>query len=247
LIILATLPHPILIVLPICGLIGVAGRRRWVVIAPALLFIILYTFYTFFLIHYCIAAVPAVALLAVLGLRALKDSAPSAWRMRSGLVLATIVCMGCLAVLPESHGWTPDLAPSRLMAMVHGKLAHISGKAVVLFRFSEAHNSKYEEPVYNADTAWPDDERIIRAHDLGDAQNHQLYAYYAADPSDCRCYLYDEGNSRHPLMYLGRAADLAAMKSPPTSQPVDTAYSVGDKLMQHPVRRKRPKKSSPAI
>jgi hypothetical protein len=58
--------------------------------------------------------------------------------------------------------------------------------SIVLFKFDipvEDSVKIREEPVYNVDAPWPDDEQMIRAHDFG-PRNIQLFDYYARkDPT----------------------------------------------------------------
>jgi hypothetical protein len=95
---------------------------------------------------------------------------------------------------------------------VDDRLAAVAGRpAIVLFRFDPATSNTHVEPVYNSDVAWPDDARVIRAHDLGDAANARLLAYYAAREPGRRVYRYDRAKSAaaSPLRYLGTAGELA--------------------------------------
>jgi hypothetical protein len=64
----------------------------------------------------------------------------------------------------------------------------------------------HEEPVYNVETASPDDATAIRAHDLG-AENARLFEYYAKRSPDRAVYRFDEGEEK--LEYLGMVTELA--------------------------------------
>ncbi|MDB5301841.1 MAG: hypothetical protein JWO87_3504, partial [Phycisphaerales bacterium] len=72
----------------------------------------------------------------------------------------------------------------------------------------------FEEPVYNTDVAWPDDAPVIRAHDLGDARNREIYAYYARTQPECMFYRFDP-QATPSLKELGRARDLAPASTRP--------------------------------
>ena len=78
----------------------------------------------------------------------------------------------------------------------------------MLFRFGPGANP-LAEPVYNADVAWPDDARVIRAHDLGDAANRKLMEYYASRQPERRVYCYDRTATADPLTYLGTVREMA--------------------------------------
>jgi hypothetical protein len=70
--------------------------------------------------------------------------------------------------------------------------------------------SVHAEPVYNVDVAWPDDARVIRAHDLGPERDRALFAYYARVSPDRAVYVYDRAKGFGPdaLTYLGTAKEL---------------------------------------
>jgi hypothetical protein len=76
----------------------------------------------------------------------------------------------------------------------------------VLFRFSD--RNAHEEPVYNTDAAWPDDATVIRAHDLGERRNREIYRYYAQRQPDRAFYRYDRADDS--IRFLGFARDLSS-------------------------------------
>ncbi|MDB5333383.1 MAG: hypothetical protein JWP03_4534 [Phycisphaerales bacterium] len=90
---------------------------------------------------------------------------------------------------------------------------NVTTPAVVLFVYYPG-GLFFEEPVYNTSTAWPDDAPIIRAHDLGDARNREIFAYYARTQPDRMFYRFDPA-ATPSLTELGRARDLAAGNKPP--------------------------------
>jgi hypothetical protein len=74
----------------------------------------------------------------------------------------------------------------------------------VLFRFAPGDNV-IEEPVYNNAAAWPDDQDIVRAHDLG-ARNIEIVRYYAERQPDRTFYRFDR--AARTLTPLGTAPTL---------------------------------------
>ena len=80
------------------------------------------------------------------------------------------------------------------------------GPAVVLFTWSPA-RSNHDEPAYTAAAGWPDDARIVRAHDLGPARDRELFRYYAERQPSRVAYRFDERTGE--LSRLGIVADLA--------------------------------------
>jgi hypothetical protein len=105
-----------------------------------------------------------------------------------------------------------------LLRDVDRKLAKLEHTpAVVLFRY-DPERMIHEEPVYNVETAWPDDAAVIRAHDLGAERNVELFAYYAARSPGRAVYRYDE--KTRELSYLGTVVEMArAAATMPASGP----------------------------
>ena len=203
------LPNPLLIALLPVGLLGLT-HRRWIFWLPLPLFVLIYASYTFFLPHYAVAIAPA-AIINVIAVRdALQRTWPGGTGKLSGLPLsfALVVIALCLTALPQFNPTRHDQwfdAP--LLRDVDAKLAKIERPAVVLFKY-DPDRSLHEEPVYNTAAAWPDDAKVIRAHDLGDNANAKLFAYYAARSPARAVYRYDEKDGS--LNYLGTAQGLAA-------------------------------------
>jgi hypothetical protein len=130
-----------------------------------------------------------------------------AWpRYRSpiGTALALLVTAATLATLPELRGDSPDQLARPTLKAVEAQLATIRGRALVLFTYHVG-DDFHEEPVYNIDAPWPDDQRIVRAQDLGD-RNGELLNYYAQLQPDRMVYRFD----RHTLSLepLGNVAEL---------------------------------------
>jgi hypothetical protein len=165
-----------------------------------------YASYTFFLSHYAVAIVPAVIcnLLAV-GV-VLRRTWPADATQPIGWAITAATLALALTALPEVNPARRDQwfdAP--LLRQVDKDLAGIKGPAIVLFRF-DPERMVHEEPVYNTEAAWPDDARVIRAHDLG-GENALLFAYYAKRSPTRAVYWYDEKDEK--LNYMGTVAELA--------------------------------------
>jgi hypothetical protein len=199
--------HALFILLPL----GVLAARRPPLVAflaGTLLLPLFYAFWPFFLAHYALVTVPAFLLLMLLGGATLRHRFPLA----DG---AVAVSLGVLAIgaMPL---WGPNLdrhpsAPT--LADIRDKLATLDHRpAVVLFHYETGGASVHEEPVYNIDTAWPDDAPVIRAHDLG-ARNGEIYRYYAGRQPDRGFYRYDR--TTRTLTFLGFARELAQQSAAP--------------------------------
>jgi hypothetical protein len=188
-----TLPHPLLILLLPVGLPGLCSRRRLALAAVLPLLIAAYTLNPFLLSHYLLIWSPPVILLIVLA---------SAVRIELGL----LVLAACVAGQPGIDPHAVWRWPTPLLDDGHDKLAHLPRTpAFVLFRY-DPRRSFNEEPVYNSDVAWPDDARVVRAHDLG-AENAGIIRYYAEHQPQRVFYRYD--NYTGELSELGTAAQLA--------------------------------------
>jgi hypothetical protein len=201
-----TLPSPLLIALLPVGLLALGDRKRWVLWSALPLFLLIYSQYTFFLPHYAVAIAPAVIMSLLAAIPALQSTWPRArWIAPTAACLIATLCLTAL----------PELNPSRkdqwfdapLLRDVDAKLAGLPHTpAVVLFKF-DPERMIHEEPVYNLQSANPDDAPVIRAHDLGDEANRKIFTYYAARQPTRAFYRYDEATGK--LTHLGQARDLA--------------------------------------
>ena len=203
--------HVLFVLLPLGVLgIGTATNRRpplLALLAGALLLPLVFAFWPFFLAHYALVTVPAFLVVALVGADVLRRRFPCS----DG---AVAVSLGVLALgaMPLA-GPTLDRFPTApTLGDVRSKLQRLDHTpAVVLFRYETGGASIHEEPVYNLDTAWPDDARVIRAHDLG-ARNVEIFRYYAGRQPDRYFYRYDR--TTRTLSPLGLARELARQPAP---------------------------------
>ena len=208
------LPGQLLLVILPLGLLA-AERKHWVCIAVLPLFIAAYTGFAWLLAHYCLVVAPAVCLLVLLSERTLADTWP---RLRAGIATGFTAAMLtlCIAPLPECNRlmrdewwfhppvvrWDHDVLPTL-----------VKTPALVLYRFNPG-NSPYDEPVYNTETANPDDATIIRAQFLSPEQNRRLFEYYAKTQPQRHVYMVNRTDTLEqqprelPLRYLGEVGDL---------------------------------------
>jgi hypothetical protein len=212
-------------------LLALAGDgRRWEVFATLPLFLGLYVFYSFFLEHYAVVVAPAVALAAVLALPALESAWPR-WRAAIATGFTMFVAAACVLVLPEvdrllgspgGQAVSDEPFDSHLMRVLRVDLkSAITQPAIVLVRWEKGPlgGRTFEMPVYNIDSANPDDARIIYANDLGPQRNAELVRYYARRDPGRTIYLFDRGAldtpDGEPLRELGTAGRLAEAIGPP--------------------------------
>ncbi len=181
-----TLPAGILALLLPASVLGFQRPDRLALLAVAPVFLLLYLPNPFFLVHYTIPLVPVTAFLLAL---AIHELARGDTRIRA--LFSIIVIAVCLSVTPEFRPDVRDgvVPPMPLTAMLHHQLADAVSQAgaVVLFRY-QAGDNPVEDPVYNDDVLWPDDARVIRAHDLG-TRNIEIAHYFASTQPWRRFYL----------------------------------------------------------
>ena len=211
--ILLGIPHAILIALLPAGAWAALSRRGipMAIVAPFPLFVLLYWPYAFFLPHYTLIAAPAIIAMLMLGRAAAMDLfPPGRSRTAIGAMLAAVIGGVALVELPEFNRLNADeFFPATGLTQIDKALAGAippGERAVVLFRYPSDGGNPHEEPVYNPSAAWPDDARIIRAHDLGE-RNIELLRYYAKLQPGRVIWRYDRGSGE--LTRLGAVGDLA--------------------------------------
>ncbi|MGH7215305.1 MAG: hypothetical protein ACREIT_11135, partial [Tepidisphaeraceae bacterium] len=217
------LPDGLLVVLALLGA-GAAWRRpvRWVMLAPPLLFLGIYAFMPYLVLHYNAIAAPGLAFASVLGIAAIGAACPARLRRRGVTPALALACtLLCLSALPELNrsmrddaGHLPGVTAAEVLIP-----PMVGDHAVVLFRFGPR-SSIHDEPVFNSQVAWPDDARVVRAHDLG-PRNVEIFRYYARIQPERTFWLFDRGN--FSLTYLGKASELGKIDQWPatsaTTQP----------------------------
>ncbi|MDB5173225.1 MAG: putative rane protein [Phycisphaerales bacterium] len=209
-----------LLFIPI-ALAGLGDRRRLILMGTLPLFVLIYSLNPIFLEHYAILIMPAVIFAILLGGRTLAAGLPR-WERQvfAAFVLAVLTISGTSFWEVNRHVSTAQTAvsdetfSSPLLQILHDRLAEdVTQPAVVLFTYHPG-GRFFEEPVYNTDVAWPDDAPVIRAHDLGDARNREIYAYYARTQPERMFYRFDP-QATPSLKELGRARDLAPASTRP--------------------------------
>lgn len=195
-----------LLFLPVpAGLLLMRDPRRWAVVSVLPLWCVLYSFYVFHYAHYYVAVVPSVMILTFAGFESISRLMP---RTREAVLCLRAVLPAVVSVLvmPQFKSDVMDqFVNNGVEEGVRATLSQIAEPAVVLFDWSGDVIPEWEA-VYNIDAAWPDDCRVIRAHDLGE-RNIELYRYYADHQPQRIVYRYDA--STGALTKLGKVTDLA--------------------------------------
>jgi hypothetical protein len=199
-----TLPHPLLWILVPAGLLGLCGGKRWVIAGVAPLFVIGYAFYAFFLQPYTLMIAPAIAMCVMLATDTIRRAWPRGAQFTATFLLLSIAGL-TIAQLPEFNRVARDQEWSNSFRKLDTQLERLGGPCIVLFRPSNDERAT-SLPVYNVETAWPDDARVIRANDLG-PRNVELFRYYAARSPRRMVYRYDQNDDS--IHELGWANELS--------------------------------------
>lgn len=169
-------------------------------------FAVAYSIYGMYVTQYSSQMMPLLAILVVAGASGLTADFPRRAAMSLGGycggvigVIATTLCIMTNNGLGNDFSWD-------VMLFNYDSMPRIVHKpALVMYRYGEK-SSPFIEPVYNLDTAWPDDADVIRVHDFGPKRDLELFRYYAAFQPDRNVYVFDRdlGN----LKSLGTVATL---------------------------------------
>jgi len=203
----AGLPTALLAALLPLGLLQITGKSRWILPAALLLFFGIYMFYPAFLKHYALVVAPAIILLVALAAPALAAAFPTAEAKITTTVFAFILGC-CLATMIVIAGKTDaNFREATQLVLANLQIAdHVHAPAIVLFTFDERADVN-DEPVYNAEVAWPDDAPVIRCHDLGEDFNRQIFAYYAAHGPNRAVWRFSRTDAS--LKYVGTVREMA--------------------------------------
>jgi len=218
----STLPHPYFLMLLPLGMYALwrgrddgpdpkKARRltvaRGVMVAVVPTFLLVYAAWPWFLKHYLLPPSPGMILIVLLGAKCLSDRASLSGRQNLSMFIPLLLTLMCVTIWPGLGATSKDqgFVDKNLRTTEKAMYDAVQAPAVVFFRFDPS--SPYNlEPVYNTDTAWPDDAPIIRAHDLG-ARSLDLVRYYADLQPDRRIYKLNRADNE--VQYLGTAREVA--------------------------------------
>lgn len=203
----AGLPVVLLAALLPLGLLQIGRNSRWILPVALVLFFAIYMFYPAFLKHYALVVAPAFILLVALAGPVLAAAFPSAGSRMNACIVAFILgcCLATMIVIARKDD--SNFRAANVLAMANEQIAdHVHAPAIVLFTFDQRADVN-DEPVYNADVAWPDDAPVIRCHDLGDQFNRKIFEYYAHHGPDRAVWRFSRTDGS--LKYVGTARKLA--------------------------------------
>jgi len=201
-------PFPALLILLPAGVV-LARFRSLVLLATIDIFVGLYFCYVFFLPHYTIVVAPAIIVGILIGTARLPLILPLRFRSFASCWLVCMVVGISIFALPQWDKESNDeMFDAPLLTKVDQTLDQLAEPSVVLFTYDPKRNV-HEEPVYNVTTAWPDDAKVIRAHDRG-TDNLALFNYYAKSQPSRKIYEFNEATGE--LKSLGSAGELSTIR-----------------------------------
>ena len=211
-----TLPHPALFILAAAGLLSLREIRRATFSAFMLTFLPAYACVVFFLVHYLFPLLAPMTCLVFMGWGSLELRLAGQTHRNRRIPADLHPCSfhrGLAGIQRGDPSGAIDFH-DREQRLANAWLSNLpKTPAVVLFRFDPSICDPHDEPVYNDGVAWPDDAPVIRARDLGRAEDWKLIDYYAQRQPDRWIYIYDRAaalESRSPLSQpLGTAGELA--------------------------------------
>jgi hypothetical protein len=188
-------------------------QRAWVLALAMPIWVLIYAGHFWFFSLYNIPAFAAVIVLVLAG----AQTAAATWsRVREYLTVAIYGAIVGLSATtwPQLNRMAQDPTMRYMyqptMADIERTLRQLPHQpAVVLFKFNPSWGVSLE-PAYNPDVAWPDDAKVIRAHDLGE-RDAELFTYYSRIKPARAVYRFDEKDGR--ITYLGMVPELAKVLS----------------------------------
>jgi hypothetical protein len=189
-----TLPHPFVVIFLLVGLLGLRyARDRGAAIAmwAALPMLMLaYAFNAFLMAHYMVIWLPPIVLMIVLIPEALRRTFSRAANAIPAAAALLFAIAAAVAAQPGVNPHATQQFQTPIVSDAREKLAALRAPAIVFFTY-DLEGDFDDEPVYNLETPWPDDARVVRAHDLG-PRNAELVKYYAAKGQRRAVYVYDQ-------------------------------------------------------
>ncbi|MGD1275997.1 MAG: hypothetical protein ABR964_02085 [Tepidisphaeraceae bacterium] len=209
-----TLPAPLVVILIPVALVSLWEMRRAVIVLSMLLFLAAYTVYAIALPHYMVAVMPAMTWCVLMGWESVERAWSGARPVVGVFLLLALAGLSIHNICRHDDRAVSGLDLYNELRQINQNMQRLPiTPAVVLFRFDPTVSSFHDEPVYNADTAWPDDAMVVHAHDLGMLQNAKLIEYYAQRQPDRVFYIYDRGapsRGEYPLSRpMGTARQLS--------------------------------------
>lgn len=180
----------LLLILVPAALIAMRDRRQWIVVSILPLWCISFSFYVFDYAHYYVTLLPSVLVLVFAGFDSIERLFPGGIQVVRS-VRAVLPAAIAVAAMPQ---FKIDLDEQFLKLPMEAAIREfektIDGPGILLVRWGPE-NAPHAEVVYNVHNVWPDNAKLIRAHDLGEAANQKLFRYYAQRQPARKVYLFD--------------------------------------------------------
>ncbi len=201
------LPTLLLTALIPIAMLGLRNQQRWVVWSMYACHMVGSACFYLFAAQYVMAVAPSLIFTVLLGADTLARFFPPRGIMAVFLPLAIVFLAMHRICLNEQGAFNPN-EPGTAMQMNYEVIPkRVKLPALVMFHYDPAENAPLHEPVYNWDALTPDDASLVRAHDLGELRNLELYRYYARVQPNRNVYLYD--HMHQSFGSLGVVKDIA--------------------------------------
>lgn len=209
-------PDMLLVIVVPAAFLAMRDLRRWLVLLVMPLWWLAYTFHVFTFAHYYVFYSTSMFVLIFAGFDGIATAfGPRGRRfvMTAQIILPIVISVMALPQFKKDvrDQWFANPIELTLEKAIASLPA--GERRIILVRYDERAIPE-QEVVYNIDTAWPDDAQTIRAHDLGDGRDGELYRYYAQRQPDRVVYRFDRKDLS--LTRLGAVTELDAATTRPT-------------------------------
>jgi hypothetical protein len=206
-------PDMLLVIAVPASLLALRDTRRWMVLLVMPLWWLAYTLHVFTFAHYYVFYSASMFVLIFAGFDGIASClGPRGKRsMRAAQIVMPMVIS--VMAMPQfkkdvRDQWFANPVELELERQV-AKLP-AGERAIVLVRY-DASAIPEQEVVYNVETAWPDDARAIRVHDLGD-RDRELFRYFSERQPDRVVYRFERKDLSFVRLGTVNELDVAATR-----------------------------------
>lgn len=209
-------PDMLLVIVVPASLLALRDPRRLMVLLVMPLWWAAYTLHVFTFAHYYVFYSASMFVLIFAGFEGVATCLGE--RGRRSMKAAQIVMPMVISVMAMPQ-FKKDVRDQWFANPVESKLElelsrlPAGERAIVLVKYDPSAIPE-QEVVYNVETAWPDDARAIRAHDLGPERDAEIFHYYAVRQPDRVVYRFERKDLT--FVRLGNVKELDAAQASPT-------------------------------
>jgi hypothetical protein len=209
-------PDMLLVIVVPASLLALRDPRRWLVLLVMPLWWVAYTLHVFSFAHYYVFYSASMFVLIFAGFDGVASClGPHGRRTARAAQIVMPIVISVMAMPQFKKDVRDQWFANPVELALEREIARLptGERAIVLVRY-DASAIPEQEVVYNVDTAWPDDARVIRAHDLGPERDVELYRYYAGRQPERSVYRFDRKDLS--FVRLGTVKELDAAATRPT-------------------------------